>query len=107
MAASFGGALKTERETLRKKVDQTRCDRVPVLSYIITCWPVCLKDPRPGHTYESYPNENLTADHSIFKTIFDFTIFRDLCISRNGADYLTKSCSGTLPSCQGSIRTSW
>ena len=46
--ASEVGSLKTERETSQEEVDQSRCDRVPVLPYIITCRPVCLKGPRPG-----------------------------------------------------------
>ena len=52
-------SFNTERETSREEVDQTRCDRVPVLPYIITCWPVCLKGPRPGHACGSFHNEGL------------------------------------------------
>ena len=107
LQASEVCSLKTQRETLQEEVDQTRCDRVPVSPYIITCWPVYLKGPRPRHTCWSFHNEGLTLDNFIFKTLFDFTIFRDPGSSETLSSLLTKSCARTLPSCQGSTRPSW
>ena len=52
-------SLKTERETWREEVDQTRCDRVPVLFFINTYWPVYLRGPWPGHTCGPFHNECL------------------------------------------------
>ena len=52
-------SLKSEIETSWEELDQTRCDRVPVLPYIVTCWPVCLKGPKPGYAYGPFHNEGL------------------------------------------------